>query len=256
MDRRTAKGPLSRPLTRQLALFDSRFIRLGERFVEYRFVRAARRTLKVTVDASGLSVAAPLRAPFSAVEAFLRDKEAWILAKIEEWARAPRPARVRVETGATLPLHGQPVALEVREAGRSLVAREAERIVVRAPGPRRAARALVRWLKAEALASLTPRTAHYAALLGVPPPRVALSNARSQWGVCVEDGRVRLNWRLVHLPAELADYVVAHEVAHLVEMNHSKRFWSLVGTLYPAWREARERLELAGAAIPIIGEDG
>jgi hypothetical protein len=68
----------------------------------------------------------------------------------------------------------------------------------------------------------------------------------------VEGGTIRLNWRLVHLPPELGDYVVAHEVAHLVEMNHSKRFWGLVSGLYPAWREARERLELAGASIPII----
>jgi predicted metal-dependent hydrolase len=251
MDRRTAKRPLSRPLT----LFDSRFIRLGASFVEYRFVRGARRTVKITVDGTGLSVAAPLRAPFREIESFLRDKERWILAKLAEWARAPRAQALRLETGALLALRGERVAIEIREAGRSSVRREdPERLVVYAPGPQRAARALVRWLKEHALESLTPRVAHYAALLGVPAPRVALSNARSQWGVCVEGGLIRLNWRLVHLPAELADYVVAHEVAHLVEMNHSKRFWALVAALYPAWREARERLEVAGASIPIIRE--
>ena len=57
----------------------------------------------------------------------------------------------------------------------------------------------------------------------------------------------------MHLVPRLADYVVAHEAAHLVEMNHSKRFWSLVTKLYPAWREARGELELAGASLPIIG---
>jgi predicted metal-dependent hydrolase len=68
----------------------------------------------------------------------------------------------------------------------------------------------------------------------------------------MEDGVIRLNWRLVHLDSELSDYVVAHEVAHLMEMNHSRRFWAVVPSLYPSWREARARLELAGAALPII----
>jgi hypothetical protein len=81
---------------------------------------------------------------------------------------------------------------------------------------------------------------------------VALSNARTQWGVCNEDGTIRLSWRLVHLEPALADYVVAHEVAHLVELNHSKRFWNLLAKLYPDWRRARHHLELAGASLPII----
>jgi predicted metal-dependent hydrolase len=84
------------------------------------------------------------------------------------------------------------------------------------------------------------------------PPPVALSNARTQWGVCSEGGSIRLSWRLVHLEPALADYVVAHEVAHLVELNHSKRFWNVLARLYPEWRAARERLELAGASLPII----
>jgi predicted metal-dependent hydrolase len=121
-----------------------------------------------------------------------------------------------------------------------------------APGPLRVAETLVGWLKTRALEALAPRAEYFAGRLGVPTPCVALSNARGQWGVCMEGGAIRLNWRLVHLAPELGDYVVAHEVAHLVEMNHSKRFWGLLGGLYPAWREAREQLELAGASIPII----
>jgi predicted metal-dependent hydrolase len=111
---------------------------------------------------------------------------------------------------------------------------------------------LVRWLKAAALEALTPRAAHFAALLGRPAPRIALSSARTQWGVCTEGGAIRLSWRLVHIEPALADYVVAHETAHLVELNHSRRFWTVVARLYPGWQDARERLELAGAALPIF----
>jgi predicted metal-dependent hydrolase len=127
-----------------------------------------------------------------------------------------------------------------------------ERLLVSAPSPQRVAKILTGWLKTQALDALEPRAAHYAAHLDMKPPAVALSNARTQWGVCREDGSIRLSWRLVHLDPALADYVVAHEVAHLVELNHSKRFWSLLAGLYPDWRAARERLELAGASIPII----
>jgi predicted metal-dependent hydrolase len=234
-----------------LSLFDTRLIWLGGRSLEYRFARRRRRSLGITVDASGLAVCAPLRAPFREIEAFLRDKERWILAKLEEWSRVPRPAQVAVATGETLPVFGERLVLDVREGGRS-VRRDAGRLVVCAPDAPRAVGALVGWLKTQALETLTPRAEHFAARLGLPPPRVALSAARGQWGVCVEGGAIRLNWRLVHLAPRLADYVAAHEAAHLVEMNHSKRFWDLVASLYPAWREAREELELAGAAIPLI----
>jgi predicted metal-dependent hydrolase len=132
------------------------------------------------------------------------------------------------------------------------VRREPQRLLVSAPSPGRAARILVGWLKTQALEALAPRAGHYAARLDIAPPRVALSSARRQWGVCTESGSIRLSWRLVHLQPALADYVVAHEVAHLVELNHSRRFWSLLARLYPEWREARERLELVGASLPII----
>ena len=98
------------------------------------------------------------------------------------------------------------------------------------------------------------RAAHFAAWLGCPAPRLALSSARTQWGVCTEDGTIRLSWRLVHIDPALADYVVAHETAHLVELNHSRRFYRLLASLYPDWLDARERLELAGAALPILKE--
>ena len=113
-------------------------------------------------------------------------------------------------------------------------------------------RLLLGWLKERALDALAPRVAHYAARVSLPAPPLALSNARTQWGVCMASGRIRLSWRLVHLRPELADYVVAHEIAHLVELNHSERFWALVEWLYPHWREARERIERDAATLPRI----
>jgi predicted metal-dependent hydrolase len=231
MDRRAAKSAL--------------LIRLGGREVQYRFVRRRRRTVGITVDGDGLKVSAPLRAPWRDIEGFVREKERWILAKLDDWARAPRPTVVRGVSGERLPLFGEMVALELRDGP---VKHEADRIGFNSM------QNLVKWLKAAALEALRPRAVHFAALLGRRAPRVTLSNARTQWGVCTEDGAIRLSWRLVHIAPVLADYVVAHETAHLVYLDHSKRFWGLVARLYPGWREAREHLELAGAAIPIFKE--
>jgi predicted metal-dependent hydrolase len=231
MDRRTAKS--------------ARLIRLGGREVEYRFVRRRRRTLGITVDADGLKVSAPLRAPWRDIEGFVRAKERWILAKLDEWSRAPRPALLKGAPGERLPVFGESLALERRPGP---VRHEPDTILFDTIAN------LVAWLKGAALRALRPRAAHFAAQLGRPAPSVRLSNARSQWGACNENGAIRLSWRLVHVEPALADYVVAHEVAHLVELNHSARFYRVLDSLYPHWPGAREGLELAGAALPLLKE--
>ncbi len=98
------------------------------------------------------------------------------------------------------------------------------------------------WLRDEAMRLVTPRVAHFAARLGRAAPPVKLSGARSEWGSCNHRGEIRLNWRLAQLPPTLADYVVAHEVAHLAELNHSPRFWATVESLLPGHAALRREL--------------
>ena len=263
MDRDAAKDPGQLAGSGQLALFDepppadtapTRHALLEGRAVEFRFERRRRRTIGIKVSEHGLSVAAPLRAPWREIEGFLHEKALWILDKLDQRAAAGRPPTIFGASGETLPLHGNEVALVVSQSKRgvNLVGKDLH-IGLPEPHRRGAVRAmLLRWLKSRALDALTPRVTHYAARVSLPPPPLRLSNARTQWGVCMSSGRIRLSWRLVHLDPELADYVVAHEIAHLVELNHSERFWALVEWLYPHWREARERIELAAATLPKI----
>ena len=247
----------------QLALFDDpphaedapvRRALLGGRAVEFRFRRRRRRSIGIRVNEQGLSVAAPLRAPWREIEGFLREKTAWILEKLDERAALGSPVTIFGESGESLPLHGRSVTLAVAKGNRALLlAGEELRITLPAPHNRGAVRELLlRWLKSRALETFAPRVDHYAARVSLPPPPFTLSNARTQWGVCMASGRIRLSWRLVHLDPEIADYVVAHEIAHLVELNHSERFWALVEWLYPHWREARERIERDAATLPRI----
>ena len=91
--------------------------------------------------------------------------------------------------------------------------------------------------------------AEFALRIGVPVPPVGLTQARTRWGSCSARG-IRLHWRLLHLPAELIDYVVAHEVAHCVHMNHSPRFWALVGQVVPDLAARRARLRQLGRMLP------
>jgi predicted metal-dependent hydrolase len=151
-----------------------------------------------------------------------------------------------------LPVFGRETALVVATGRRSAGLQAGELRVTHPQPHRRGAvrRLLADWLKSEVLTVLTPRAAHFAARLDLPPPPVSISRARTLWGVCTADGRIRLSWRLGFLAPELCDYVVAHEVAHLVELNHSERFWALVEWLYPHWREARERIERDAATLP------
>jgi predicted metal-dependent hydrolase len=113
---------------------------------------------------------------------------------------------------------------------------------------------LVHALKLRALPWFRGRVEDYCQRLALAAPAVRLSSARTRWGSCSTTSGIRLHWRLIHLPAALIDYVAAHEVAHLVEMNHSPRFWNVVGRLYPDWRAARQALREAAPMLPVIDD--
>lgn len=225
----------------------ARCVILQGRAIPYRFERRRRRTFAIAVNHDGLRVLAPVRAPLREVEAFLQEKAGWITRKLDEWAARGRPPRLLGRSGEILPLFGRTLELEVVPGTRAVLL-EDDRVVVRTDGD--AATLLRDWIRARALETFTARAAHFAARIDLPPPPVALTDARTRWGSCSARGRIRIAWRLAHLDPALSDYVVAHEVAHLREMNHSRRFWALVETLYPDARSARRSFRRAAAAIP------
>lgn len=215
--------------------------------------RSARRSFALQVDHRGARVAVPLRTPLGEVERFVHSHGRWLLDRLQARAAArPAPA-LEVVDGATVPLFGRALTLRVREGRitrwRPLTDDREELLLPTTVDP---LRALLRALQARALAWYRGRVEEYCHRLGLPVPAVRLSNARTRWGSCSSRSGIRLHWRLVHLPPALIDYVVAHEVAHLVEMNHSPRFWAVVERLYPDWRSARAALRQASASLPVI----
>lgn len=231
-----------------------RYIQLGSEIVTYRYRCARRRSIGMVIDDHGLRVAAPSHTPIAEVEAFIREKARWVLQKLSEWRAAPRPPVVNWSDGATIALLGAPVAIRLLPGQRGIKLEDGRLGIGLEPCGEPAAlrKRGIAWIKEHARALMIERLALYAGKLGVPVPSLALSSARTQWGLCREDGRVRLNWRLIHLPLCLIDYVVAHELAHLREMNHSARFWAVVAGLYPDYQAARSELHDCNHRLPIL----
>lgn len=105
------------------------------------------------------------------------------------------------------------------------------------------------WLKEQARQKLVVASDHYASALGLPYGKITLRDTRSRWGSCTSNGDLMYSWRLVMAPPVVLQYVAAHEVAHLAEMNHSPAFWSVVAKLHPTWEADRKWLRTQGAAL-------
>ncbi len=210
--------------------------------IPYRLRRSSRRrTIALLIDDRGLQVAAPLRASQGAIDALLHEHATWVIRKFGDWQRK-RPTPRRWIAGEQIMLRGSALTLETC-AGIAQARQDGDRLLVSAALATAAMEAAVqRWLKDQALAHFTLRCQTYSTQLGLPAPAVRLSNARTRWGSCHAAGRIRMNWRLIHLPEAWIDYVAAHEVAHLRQMNHSPAFWQTVATLVPDHRERRAAL--------------
>ncbi|MCL4747812.1 MAG: M48 family metallopeptidase [Burkholderiaceae bacterium] len=226
----------------------TRAIRLRSQQLQYKLRRSRRRTIGFSVDEYGLTVSAPRWVGIAEIESALDERGDWILRKMGEFrelvARRERDA-IQWEHGGSVPFLGRRIVLRVVPQHRGAPQLERESLAISLPpaADSRQLRDLVHgWLQARAREHFAARIAHFSRHLGVQPSRWALSSARTRWGSCTADGSIRLNWRLIHLPERIVDYVICHELAHLVELNHSARFWGTVGELFPEHREARRWL--------------
>jgi len=242
LDEVPGQGPARRTRDGQL-----RRVQLAGTSVDYRLIRARRRTIGMEVDLEGLTVRAPRWVTLGEIEAALAERANWIVKALAEWRARRRDVMPREwKSGAPILFRGRELALEVFPARQIRIAPDLFNLTVlhpRAQDEAQVAELVGKWLKDEALRLVAPQVAFHAQRVTATVPTVRLSNARSEWGSCNAKGDIRLNWRLVQLPPALAEYVVAHEVAHLVELNHSPRFWAMVETLMPGHAALRRELE-------------
>ncbi|MCW7537255.1 M48 family metallopeptidase [Aquabacterium sp. A7-Y] len=236
----------------------------GQR-VAYDFRRAKRRSIGFIVSTEGLSVSAPRWVAVAEIESALQDKAGWILRKLaEQGERNQRLQQARVEwrDGTSLPFLGETltVVLDPRVSGAVLntdatALPGVPRLMLHVGLPQQAGAAQIRdlvqsWLQRQARAVFEERCRHFAERLGVRYERLALSSAQTRWGSASADGSIRLNWRLIHFALPTIDYVVAHELAHLREMNHSPRFWDVVRSVMPDYQQVRGTLK--ETVLPVL----
>lgn len=241
-----------------------RKIQLGSHTVHYLLRRSARRSHGFMISDDGLHVTSPRRAPMDDVERAIRAKQNWILTKLFERSerRSMRAQRAPVEwvDGASLPYLGFDVVLRLEPATRSHCVFDADSRELRlgvTPGLEEwQIRERVKlWFQDEARKLFRERLDLYAPRVGVRYSAFALSSAGTRWGSCTVAGNIRLNWKLVHYPLALLDYVVVHELAHLREMNHSPAFWAVVGEVFPDYEGAKAGLRKRSIEMPALFPD-
>lgn len=205
--------------------------------------RARRITIHIDASIGGAKIVMPTYAALADAKAAVREHEAWLLDRL-----ASLPPRIVFADGSVIPYRG--VAHRVRHVPgvRGVVERANGEIRVFGQ-PEHLSRRLTDWLKAEAKRAIAPLCVSKAARIGRRVRRVAVRSQRSRWGSCGANGHLSFNWRLILAPEPVLDYVVAHEVAHLLEMNHSPDFWRVVQRLTPHMERSREWLNRKGQQL-------
>ena len=240
-------------------------VRLGALEVAYVLKRVPRRRhVHVLVNGEGsIEVRAPWRFSLPRAREVLRENAEWVMRTLEH-ARARLARRPRLVTGACLPFLDGSLRLDLRprpqrdlfddpRPRQGQVERRGRvlRVSAASLGERELRALLEGWYRREAATHLAARVEHYSSRLGVRASRVTIRGQRSRWGSCSGKGAVSLNWRLMMVPGALADYVVVHELCHLRHMDHSPRFWAMVGGIMPDHRHRRRHLDALQEQLPL-----
>lgn len=211
--------------------------------VVYRLVRSPRtRRITIRVTAEGVAVTAPARVSVAGVERALRADRDWITAAL---ARAVAAAPPPLTDGTVLPFLDEELLLTVADVRGPR--REGARLLV--PVGTDPVAAVERWYRARARDHLGALVGAWAPVMGVAPTGLAVRGQRSRWGSASARGTIALNWRLMLAPSRIGEYVVVHELAHLLHMDHSPRFWAAVERHWPGHRADRAWLRSNGPSV-------
>src|SRR5215470_4769273 len=222
--------------------------------VRLRRHRQARRyTLRVVAVTREAILTMPPRGSFREAREFAEKHGAWIASRLD---RLPRAAPF--EHGVEIPLRGMVYAISHRRSARGTVWTEIDHqgrrlLCVASHDVAHVSRRITDFLKREAKRDLEAAVARYTERLGVEVKRISIRDQVSRWGSCSTSGALSFSWRLVLAPRFVLDYLAAHEVAHLLEMNHSTRFWRLLGRICPDMERAKAWLDVRGTDLHRYG---
>lgn len=225
---------------------DAQTIDIGNRKIVLRFkrnARAKRMVLRLDTKSSDLVMTLPKRTSLAEALRFAEMSSAWILRTLDK-----RIKPVAIGHGANIMFRGENLQLQCSGGARGLISAAAGIIYV--PGdPLHLERRLKDYFKKQALTDLTEASRRYASAMETKFSRVTIRDQKTRWGSCSASGALSYSWRLILAPAFVLDYVAAHEVAHLREMNHGPKFWRLVLTHCSHSRAAKEWLKKHGREL-------
>lgn len=233
-----------------------RQVKKGGKTLEYDLRRTERRSLECRMSEEGAVLFAPMRTKTSEADAFILQHFDRIMASLERLKKNSEAREKQLSEsltdGALIPVEGRPHALRLKPGAR-LAARIAngEIIVTGAGGDAEKIREAVRSLLINrAKLRFQERAAHFARIIGVSYGQITIREQKTKWGSCSSRKNLNFNWRLIMAPPGALDYVVVHELCHLIEMNHSPAFWAQVEKYMPAYREWKAYLA-QGIRAPI-----
>ena len=234
--------------------------RLMENDFSYNLIRRPKRkTLSIVIRANNdVDVLVPARIPVAFVDQFVSSKSAWIKQKLHFNSEIkPSHKAKSFKQGELFQLMETALTLEIH-TGKRAVENDGEKLIVSFPASTKdekktdLIRSLIeKWYREQAEIYLSQRSKTLAELIGKAPTHIGVKGYKSRWGSCHLDGRVYFNWRLIMAPAWVIDYVVLHELCHLVHHNHSRNYWSLVETVMPDYRNAKNWLKVNGAILEL-----
>jgi predicted metal-dependent hydrolase len=215
------------------------------------------RHLRIEIrNGSGLTVVIPRHCKMELVDEMLAAKARWVLEKYDRYVVAVQsPEKAELKLGGTVPYLGRSLRVEscggAGPAGRTELREDTLSVNLQSRDDGLAP--LVEgWYRMQAARVLRRKADEIAALWGVGYRRLVVRGQRTRWGSCSHKGTLSFNWRLLMAPEPVVDYMVVHEVAHLKEMNHTRRFWALVAERCPSWREHKKWLDDHGTELAAV----
>lgn len=201
-------------------------------------------SIQIMPDTS-VKVSVPFFVPQFQVNRFLKEKEDWI--KQKQFLLRAHMTKAKDDTALYL---GKSYPIEIRTNQKNIIELH-DKFYLGSPNKKYAKTYLTSWYKQQARKVIVERVQHYAKISGAKYASISLTSATTRWGSCSSEKTLNFNWKLIMAPIEVLDYVVAHELAHLTEMNHSRDFWETVRKMYPLYRQYRTWLKRYGHTLTI-----
>ena len=214
--------------------------------ISYLLIRKYRRSISLRITKDGLIVNAPILVSKIHIKKIIISKEKWIKSKLNLIKMKAPPFTLR--NGHKFNLLGKIVRFKITEGKKKIYLQNNSCFISfnAISKEDKLKKYFIDWLKEYALDYFIIRVNFHSKKNNLFPNKVLLSNAKTKWGSCNNKKEVRLNWRLIQSSASIIDYVICHELSHLKFMDHSQQFWSLVGEIFPSYKETKKQLKLVG----------